>query len=106
MEENDMAKPSKFAHVVYSTRRFEEMIDWYQRVFEAKVVYQNPAHDLRVDAGTSVVYKFTPEGNLLRSVGRLIPRKISAARRMLPSRRYSLCSTPASMKGAFACNGS
>jgi catechol-2,3-dioxygenase len=38
-----MAKPSKFAHVVYSTRRFEEMIDWYQRVFEAKVVYQNPA---------------------------------------------------------------
>src|SRR6266850_1717653 len=38
-----MAKPSKFAHVVYSTRRFEQMIDWYQRVFEAKVVYQNPA---------------------------------------------------------------
>ncbi len=38
-----MAKPSKFAHVVYSTRRFDEMIDWYQRVFEASVVYQNPA---------------------------------------------------------------
>src|SRR5258707_7058037 len=38
-----MARPSKFAHVVYSTRRFEEMIDWYQSVFEAKVVYQNPA---------------------------------------------------------------
>lgn len=38
-----MAKPSKFAHVVYNTRRYEEMIDWYQRVFEAKVVYQNPA---------------------------------------------------------------
>lgn len=37
-----MAKPSKFAHVVYSTRRFEEMIDWYQKVFEARVVYQNP----------------------------------------------------------------
>src|SRR5262245_55205550 len=37
-----MAKPSKFAHVVYSTRRFEEMVDWYQKVFEAKVVYQNP----------------------------------------------------------------
>jgi catechol 2,3-dioxygenase-like lactoylglutathione lyase family enzyme len=37
-----MAKPSKFAHVVYSTRRFEEMIEWYQRVFEAEVVYQNP----------------------------------------------------------------
>lgn len=38
-----MAKPSKFAHVVYMTRRFDEMIDWYQRVFEAKVVYRNPA---------------------------------------------------------------
>ena len=37
-----MAKPSKFAHVVYSTRRFEEMVDWYQKVFEARVVYQNP----------------------------------------------------------------
>ena len=42
VEENNMAKPVKFAHVVYSTRRFEEMIDWYQKVFEAKVVYQNP----------------------------------------------------------------
>ena len=38
-----MAKPSKFAHVVYSTRRFEEMVGWYESVFEAKVVYQNPA---------------------------------------------------------------
>jgi catechol-2,3-dioxygenase len=38
-----MAKPAKFAHVVYQTRRFEEMLDWYQRVFEATVVYQNPA---------------------------------------------------------------
>jgi catechol-2,3-dioxygenase len=38
-----MAKPTKLAHVVYSTRRFDEMVDWYQRVFEAKVVYHNPA---------------------------------------------------------------
>ena len=38
-----MAKPSKFAHVVYSTHRFEEMIHWYQSVFEATVIYQNPA---------------------------------------------------------------
>jgi catechol-2,3-dioxygenase len=38
-----MAKPVKFAHVVYQTRRFDEMIAWYQKVFEAKVVYQNPA---------------------------------------------------------------
>jgi catechol-2,3-dioxygenase len=38
-----MASPSKLAHVVYMTRRFDEMIAWYQAVFEAKVQYQNPA---------------------------------------------------------------
>lgn len=38
-----MAKPSKLAHVVYMTRRYDEMLEWYQNVFEAKVVYQNPA---------------------------------------------------------------
>jgi catechol 2,3-dioxygenase-like lactoylglutathione lyase family enzyme len=38
-----MASPSKLAHVVYMTRRFDEMIKWYQTVFEAKVQYQNPA---------------------------------------------------------------
>jgi catechol 2,3-dioxygenase-like lactoylglutathione lyase family enzyme len=37
-----MAPPAKLAHVVYMTRRFEEMLDWYQKVFEAKVQYQNP----------------------------------------------------------------
>ena len=30
------------AHVVYTTRRFDEMVSWYQNVFEAKVQYQNP----------------------------------------------------------------
>ena len=38
-----MAKPSKLAHVVYMTRRYEEMLAWYQTVFEAKVQYQHPA---------------------------------------------------------------
>jgi catechol-2,3-dioxygenase len=38
-----MAKPVKFAHVVYMTRRFHQMIAWYQDVFEADVVYENPA---------------------------------------------------------------
>ena len=38
-----MARPSKFAHVVYRTRRFDEMIDWYQKVFEARVQHRNPA---------------------------------------------------------------
>ena len=38
-----MAKPSKLAHVVYMTRRYEQMLAWYEAVFEAKVQYQNPA---------------------------------------------------------------
>lgn len=37
-----MVKPAKFAHVVYQTRRYAEMIAWYQQVFEATVVHQDP----------------------------------------------------------------
>jgi catechol-2,3-dioxygenase len=36
-------RPEKFVHVVYRTRRFEQMLAWYQVVFDAKVQYQNPA---------------------------------------------------------------
>ena len=36
-------RPSKFVHVVYRTRRFEEMLAWYMTVFGAKVQYQDPA---------------------------------------------------------------
>jgi catechol-2,3-dioxygenase len=36
-------RPMKFVHVVYRTRRFEQMVQWYQSVFDAKVQYQNPA---------------------------------------------------------------
>ena len=35
-------RPMKFVHVVYRTRRFEQMVRWYQTVFDAKVQYQNP----------------------------------------------------------------
>jgi catechol-2,3-dioxygenase len=38
-----MARPVKFAHVVYQTRRYDEMIAWYKAVFEAEVVHQDPA---------------------------------------------------------------
>lgn len=38
-----MVKPVKFAHVVYQTRRYAEMLAWYQQVFEADVVHQDPA---------------------------------------------------------------
>ena len=37
-----MAPPKKLAHVVYMTKRYDEMISWYQKVFEARVQYQNP----------------------------------------------------------------
>jgi catechol-2,3-dioxygenase len=36
-------RPSKFVHVVYRTRRFEQMLRWYESVFDARVQYQNPA---------------------------------------------------------------
>ena len=36
-----MTAPSKFAHVVYNTHRYEEMIDWYAKVFEAKVQHRD-----------------------------------------------------------------
>jgi len=37
-----MSRPHTFAHVVYRTRNFDRMLDWYQRVFEAKVQFQSP----------------------------------------------------------------
>jgi catechol-2,3-dioxygenase len=36
-------RPSKFVHVVYRTRRFEQMVAWYQTVFDARVQHRNPA---------------------------------------------------------------
>ena len=36
-------KPKRFVHVVYRTRRFEQMLQWYRTVFDAEVQYQNPA---------------------------------------------------------------
>lgn len=36
-------RPTMFAHVVYRTRRFEQMLSWYETVFDAKVQYKNPA---------------------------------------------------------------
>lgn len=35
-------RPTKFAHIVYRTRRFEQLLEWYKTVFGAKVQYQNP----------------------------------------------------------------
>ena len=38
-----MGAPQKLAHVVYMTRRYEEMLAWYKEVFEATAQYENPA---------------------------------------------------------------
>lgn len=35
-------RPARFVHVVYRTRRFADMIAWYQAVFDAQVRHQNP----------------------------------------------------------------
>lgn len=35
-------KPKTLAHVVYRTRRFDEMLTWYHTVFGAHVQHQNP----------------------------------------------------------------
>lgn len=35
-------RPSSFAHVVYRTYRFRQMLEWYVKVFDAKVQYQSP----------------------------------------------------------------
>src|SRR4029453_12943358 len=35
-------RPSRFVHVVYRTRKFEQMIEWYRDVFDCRVQYQNP----------------------------------------------------------------
>ena len=36
-----MAPPTKLAHVVYMTRRFDEMLAWYKTVFEASAQCEN-----------------------------------------------------------------
>ena len=36
-----MTAPIKFAHVVYNTHRYEEMIDWYINVLEAHVQHRD-----------------------------------------------------------------
>src|SRR5271163_3858541 len=33
--------PSKFAHVVYRTHRFDELLDWYIKVFNARVQHRD-----------------------------------------------------------------
>jgi len=39
---SDVIRPRSFAHVVYRTYRFDEMLAWYVKVFGGKVQYKNP----------------------------------------------------------------
>lgn len=39
----DRIRPRMFSHVVYRTRRFDQMLAWYLQVFGARVRHQNPA---------------------------------------------------------------
>lgn len=36
-------RPQRFVHVVYRTRRFDAMVQWYQTVFGAHVQHRDPA---------------------------------------------------------------
>lgn len=38
-----MARTRRLAHVLYRTHRFDEMVEWYQKVFDAKVQHADPA---------------------------------------------------------------
>ncbi|QFZ86192.1 biphenyl 2,3-dioxygenase [Variovorax paradoxus] len=40
---SSVIRPSSFAHVVYRTYRFEQMVDWYCKVLGATVQHRNPA---------------------------------------------------------------
>ncbi len=68
-------KPSKFAHVVYRTRRFTEMIEWYGKVFDSKVQFENPAlafltyDDEHHRFAFVNLDFFDPEGNLVSRQG-------------------------------------
>jgi hypothetical protein len=42
-----MTSPTKLAHVVYMTRRFDEMITWFQKVFEAMGCFESCTEKMR-----------------------------------------------------------
>ena len=35
-------RPAKFVHAVYRTHRYDEMIAWYQKVFDARIQHHSP----------------------------------------------------------------
>ncbi|MEU6745942.1 VOC family protein [Spirillospora sp. NPDC046719] len=39
----DRIRPARFVHVVYRTHRFDTMLEWYQKVFDARVQFKDEA---------------------------------------------------------------
>ena len=42
-KERGKVAPTKFAHIVFKSSRYDEMVDWYRTVLEADVVMGSPA---------------------------------------------------------------
>ncbi len=42
-QERGKVAPTKFAHIVFKTPRYDEMVDWYRTVLEADIVMASPA---------------------------------------------------------------
>jgi hypothetical protein len=73
-----MARPVKFAHVVYMTRRYEAMIAWY----DACSAEEGRALLRATDNPVGVMFRSGGPGGALAGAGR-------ARRRCWPSRRAS-----------------
>lgn len=87
-------RPTKFAHVVYRTRRFEQMLDWYCKVFDAKVQHRDPALAFLTYDDEHHRFAFANLG-VLQPQGTQTEKEGSSASTTspTPSRRSTTCST-------------
>tara|TARA_R110001599_G_C12276844_1_gene662678 strand:- start:26961 stop:27257 length:297 start_codon:yes stop_codon:yes gene_type:complete len=42
-KERGKIAPAKFAHIVFQTSRYDEMVPWYKTVLEAETMFEGPA---------------------------------------------------------------
>ena len=64
--------PPRLAHVVFMTRRYEEMIAWYQEVFGAWIVKPDLGATENGEVGVNhVAFTFASAGDLLENYERL-----------------------------------
>ena len=77
-------RPSRFVHVLYRTRQFDEMLRWYQTVFDARMQHRDPA--LASQTYDDEPHRFAFANlNVLQAVGGEHERR--GARHMRRSRR-------------------